>query len=94
MDESRINSIIYRIGACLIVSSLFVPLATTVNASKQISKYRSAAQYSYRHQKTFNRELGGCCLFFADTVVEGGGGRWRRGLSGGNLMGKCAVCPR
>lgn len=38
MDESRINSIIYRIGACLIVSSLFM---SAVNATaKPISEYR------------------------------------------------------
>lgn len=37
MEESRMNSIIYRLGAWLIVSSLFM---TAVSANKQISKYR------------------------------------------------------
>lgn len=93
MDGSRINSIIYRIGACLIVSSL---LMSAVSASKQICKYRlltvskvpeelippsSSTLYNY--------------LALVDDEGSGGGiggGRSRRGLSAGNLMGKCALC--
>lgn len=54
MDEFRINSIIYRVGACLIVSSL---LMSAVSAHQQISKYRSNIRIQYKPEAGSLRSL-------------------------------------